>query len=47
VTAVLIPVYFLKDAKGTPIGGVRGGWRSDTNAVTISLFVGAAFGLMP
>jgi hypothetical protein len=47
VTAVIIPVYFLKDAKGTPIGGVRGGWRSDTKAVTISLFVGAAFGLMP
>lgn len=47
VTAVIVPVYFLKDAKGTPIGGVRAGWRSDTDAVVISLFVGAAFKLTP
>lgn len=47
VTAFIVPVYFLKDAKGSPIGGVRGGWRSDTKAVVISMFVGAAFGLTP
>ena len=47
VTAVIIPVYFLKDSKGSPIGGVRGGWRSDTKAVVISIFVGAAFSLNP
>jgi hypothetical protein len=47
VTAVIIPVYFLKDANGSPIGGIRAGWRSDTEAVVISLFVGAAFKLTP
>lgn len=47
VSAVIVPVYFLRDAKGSPIGGVRGGWRSDTNAVAISMFVGAAFSLTP
>jgi len=45
VTSVLIPVYFLKDAKGAPIGGLRGSWRSDTKAATLSLFIGAAFQL--
>jgi hypothetical protein len=43
----VIPVYFLKDAKGSPIGGVRGSWRSDTNAATLSVFIGAAFQLTP
>ncbi len=37
----------LSTGAGTPIGGVRAGWRSDTDAVVISLFVGAAFKLTP
>lgn len=45
VTSVQIPVYFLRDAKGTPIGGIRGTWRSDTKTATMSLFIGAAFQL--
>ncbi len=47
VGAVLVPVYFLKDSSGGLIGGLRGSWRSDTNAVVISLFVGGAFALIP
>ena len=47
VCAVQVPVYFLKDSKGSPIGGVRASWRSDRHAVVVSLFVGAAFGLTP
>lgn len=47
VTAVIFPVYFMKDTKGSLIGGLRGSWRSDTKAVVISLFVGGAFALTP
>ena len=47
VTSVLVPIYFLKDSKGTPIGGLRGGWRSDTHDVSVVLFVGAGFVLTP
>lgn len=47
VGAVLLPVYFLRDSKGSLIGGLRGSWRSDTDAVVISLFVGGAFALTP
>lgn len=42
VTTVIVPVYFLKAAKRSPIGGVRGNWRSDTHSVVLSLFVEVA-----
>jgi|CXWL01.1.fsa_nt_gi hypothetical protein len=44
--SVVVPVYFLRGDKG-PTGGVRGGWRSDTKEVSISVFIGAAFSLTP
>lgn len=47
VTSVLVPVYFLKDADGGATGGLRGAWRSDTRTVTLSLFIGGTFKLLP
>lgn len=44
VTSVEVPVYFIRNATGTPVGGVRFGWRSDTKEVTAVAFVGAALG---
>jgi hypothetical protein len=44
--SVVVPIYFLKGEKG-PTGGVRAGWRSDTKEVSISVFIGAAFNLLP
>lgn len=40
VSAVRLPIYFLKDGKGTLNGGLAAGWRSDTEDYTLSLFVG-------
>ncbi len=45
VTLVALPVYFIKSSSGGPTGGVRLAWKSDTNAATVSLFVGAALSL--
>jgi len=45
VSAFVLPVYFIKNDKGAPIGGVRFGWRSDTDAVTVSVFIGGVLKL--
>lgn len=46
VTAIDVPLYFLRsDLKLT--GGVRFGWRSDTEDVTVLVFVGTAIQLLP
>jgi hypothetical protein len=42
VTLVTLPVYFIKDKDGAATGGLRLTWRSDTEATTVSVFVGAA-----
>lgn len=44
VTSVDVPVYFMRNALGAAIGGVRFGWRSDTKEMTAIAFVGAALG---
>lgn len=44
VTGVDVPVYFIRNATGSAIGGVRFGWRSDTKEVTAIAFIGAALG---
>lgn len=44
ITSVEVPVYFIRNATGTPVGGVRFGWRSDTKDLTAVAFVGAALG---
>ena len=46
VTAVEVPVYFLGSGT-TPMGGIRFGWRSDTEEVSAVVFVGAAFRMIP
>lgn len=43
--SVDVPTYFIKDSTGTAIGGVRFGWRSDTQELTAVIFVGAALSL--
>jgi len=45
VTGVDVPVYFLKDADNGFTGGVRAGWRSDTDDLSVSVFVGAVLRL--
>jgi hypothetical protein len=45
VTAVDVPIYFLRLDGGALAGGVRAAWRSDTNVTTVSVFVGAALRL--
>jgi len=47
VAAVEAPIYFLTDKDRGFTGGVNVGWRSDTDEVTATLFVGAAFTLFP
>jgi hypothetical protein len=42
VTLVTLPVYFIKNKEGATTGGLRLTWRSDTEATTVSVFVGAA-----
>lgn len=46
ITQVSLPVYFLKSEKGGLNGGVRVSWRSDTQALAASVFVGAAPSLL-
>lgn len=46
VTGIDVPFYFLKSGDGGLNGGVRVGWRSDTDAISVSLFVGAALDLI-
>ena len=45
VTAVAVPLYFLRNKDGSLTGGVRASWRSDTEAVKLLVFVGTAFSL--
>lgn len=46
VTGIDVPVYFI--GKGTnAVGGVRFGWRSDTEELSAVVFIGAAVGLLP
>lgn len=46
VTGIDVPIYFI--GKGTSAtGGVRFGWRSDTDELSTVLFIGAAIGLLP
>lgn len=47
VASVEFLVYFLQDRSNGLNGGLNLGWRSDTDAFTITLFVGSAFGLLP
>jgi hypothetical protein len=47
VTALLLPVYFLKNADGALMGGARAGWRSDDKAFTLAVFIGSAMTLTP
>ena len=45
VSSLQLPIFFLQDGKGGLNGGVTAGWRSDTKAFTLSLFVGASLDL--
>jgi hypothetical protein len=47
VTALLLPVYFLKNSDGALMGGARAGWRSDDKAFTLAVFIGTAMTLTP
>jgi hypothetical protein len=47
VTTVEVPIYFIPGSDKSMVGGVRVGWRSDQKNVTVSVFVGGAFGLVP
>jgi hypothetical protein len=46
VTAVDVPMYFLRSGASLT-GGVRVGWRSDTDEATAVVFVGTAISLLP
>lgn len=45
VTGVDVPVFLVRDSDNNLRGGLRFGWRSDTEDVTAGVFVGAAFSL--
>jgi hypothetical protein len=45
VTAVAVPLYFLRNKEGSLTGGVRASWRSDTEALRLLVFVGTSFSL--
>jgi hypothetical protein len=47
VTALLLPVYFIKNAEGALMGGARAGWRSDDKAFMLAVFIGSAMTLTP
>ncbi len=42
-----VPVYFLPDKDGGLTGGLRFGYRSDTDKLSFSVFIGAAFSILP
>ena len=44
-TGVDVPVYLIRNPKGGLAGGVRGGWRSDTDDLEFGVFVGSSFKL--
>jgi hypothetical protein len=41
------PIYLVPDAKGNLLGGVRFGYRTDTDDVAVGVFVGTAFSFHP
>jgi hypothetical protein len=45
ISALEMPIYFLTNKDNGLTGGISVGWRSDTDDVTASLFVGAALTL--
>lgn len=40
-----LPIYLLRDAKSNLNGGVRFGWRDDTDDLIVGVFVGSTFSL--
>jgi hypothetical protein len=46
VASVQVPIYFLQSKHGGLNGGVILGWRSDTKALSASVFVGEVFTLI-
>lgn len=46
VTALTVPVYFFSDADGGLAGGTKLGWRSDTEAITFTVFVGTVLSIL-
>jgi hypothetical protein len=46
VTSLEVPLYFLRNSDGGLTGGVSIGWRSDTDALVASAFVGQVLGLV-
>lgn len=45
VSALEVPVYIIEDKKEQLNGGIRIGYRDDTDEIEIGLFVGSSFGL--
>ncbi len=45
VTGVDVPIYLAPDAKGNLLGGLRLGYTSDKNAVSVGVFVGSTFSI--
>lgn len=46
VTGIVVPFYLLKSPAGGLSGGIALGWRSDTRALTASVFVGQVLSLI-
>lgn len=42
-----LPVYVVPDAKGNLLGGLRFGYRTDTEDLVVGVFVGSAFSFRP
>lgn len=42
-----LPIYVVPDAKGNLLGGVRFGYRTDTDDLAVGVFVGSAFSFRP
>jgi hypothetical protein len=45
VTSIAVPMYFLRNTEGGLTGGIRGSWRSDTESVSLVVFIGTSFSL--
>jgi hypothetical protein len=46
VTGLEVPLYFVRNSDGGLTGGISIGWRSDTDAVIASAFVGQVLALI-
>jgi hypothetical protein len=44
VVGIDVPLYLVSDGEGGLTGGVRAGWRSDTDKFVVGIFVGTRFG---